>query len=273
MAVKVICYVNGIKTSRVSVFDRGLAYGDGCFTTALIINNQVQMLPQHLERLQMHCKRLGIANIDINALSATLGNVSAGVEVGVVKVMVTCGSGGRGYSRIGAQQPSVIVTLHDYPHLYTHWQEQGIHVGVSKQKLGINPMLAGLKHLNRLEQVLLRNELDQRPEDDLLVCDINGSIVECCSANVFWLKAGQWHTPSLTNAGVAGIMRSKILAMNPTIEPGEYTLAELDNIDAMFISNAILGIVPVNVFKQQTLDISLVKSMQKQCLTLENLYR
>jgi 4-amino-4-deoxychorismate lyase len=184
--------------------------------------------------------------------------------------MITCGSGGRGYSRLGSEQAKVIVSLHDYPKFYPQWQQEGIHVGVSEQKLGINPMLAGLKHLNRLEQVLLRAELDKRLEDDLLVSDINGHVIECCSANVFWLKSGLWYTPLLTTSGVAGLMREKILLNNTHIQQGDFPLSSLDNIDAMFISNAILGIVPVRIFNGQQLDISLVNSMQKQCVNIEN---
>jgi len=270
MAVMLLSFVDGQEASAVAIDDRGLAYGDGCFTTALILNGEVQMLAQHLKRLVQQSQQLGLPSIDLTTLIATLSQISTGVTIGIVKVIITCGSGGRGYSRLGAEQAKVIVTLHDYPEMYPQWQKQGITVGISEQKLGINPMLAGLKHLNRLEQVLLRAELDQRPEDDLLVCDITGTVIECCSANVFWLKAGQWQTPSLTTAGVAGLMRANILLNNPSIQTGDYLLTDLDNIDAMFISNAILGIVPVRIFNNQQLDISLVKRLQSQCLKPES---
>lgn len=264
-----LSFVDGQVADSISIDDRGLAYGDGCFTTALIVNGEVAMLPQHLGRLIQQSQQLALPSFDLPLLKATIKQISAGITIGIVKVMITCGSGGRGYSRLGAEQAKVIVSLHDYPSFYHQWQKQGICVGISTQKLGINPMLAGLKHLNRLEQVLLRAELDQRPEDDLLATDINGHIIECCSANVFWLKAGQWYTPSLTTAGVAGLMRENILLHQPNIKQGHYLLAQLHNIEAMFISNAILAIVPVKVFNGRQLDISAVKSMQTQCLNIE----
>ncbi|ASP49594.1 aminodeoxychorismate lyase [Cognaticolwellia beringensis] len=261
-----LSFVDGQLADSISIDDRGLAYGDGCFTTALIINGEVAMLDQHLNRLVKQSQQLGLPAFNLPALEATIKNISGTINIGIVKVIITCGSGGRGYSRLGAEQAKAIVSVHDYPTHYPQWQKHGISVGISEQKLGINPMLAGLKHLNRLEQVMLRAELDKRPEDDLLVSDVNGNVIECCSANVFWLDEGQWHTPLLTTAGVAGLMRDKILLNNPRIEPANYQLSQLGNIDAMFISNAILGIVPVKIFNDKKLDVSLVKSMQNQLL-------
>jgi 4-amino-4-deoxychorismate lyase len=270
MEIMTLSFVDEQALDIISIYDRGLAYGDGCFTTALILNGKVTMLDQHLTRLKQQSERLGLPEINTSSIAEQMCKVSQGINKGVVKVIVTCGSGGRGYSRIGANQAQVIVSQHDYPNFYSQWQKVGITVGISEQQLGINPMLAGLKHLNRLEQVFLRKELDQRPEDDLLVTDINGHIIECCSANVFWLKDGQWHTPTLSSAGVSGLMRAKVLALNKDVLVGNYTLTAIDNIDAMFISNAILGIVPVKIFNLKVLDISLVEEIQKQCLTFDS---
>lgn len=270
MVFMVVSFVDGQEISAISIDDRGLAYGDGCFTTALVTHGEVMMRTQHINRLVQQSQQLGLPKFDLALLTETLDKISAGIELAIVKVMITCGSGGRGYSRLGAEQAKVIVSLHDYPKFYPQWQQHGIDVGVSEQKLGINPMLAGLKHLNRLEQVLLRAELDKRLEDDLVVSDLNGHVIECCSANVFWLKAGIWYTPLLTTSGVAGLMREKILLNNTDIQQGNFPLSSLDNIDAMFISNAILGIVPARIFNGQQLNISLVNSMQKQCVNIEN---
>lgn len=261
-----LSFVDGQLADTISVSDRGLAYGDGCFTTALVMNGGVAMLPQHLNRLISQSKQLGLPSVDLATLKVTIANLSVGVTIGIIKIIITCGSGGRGYSRIGVEQAKVIVSLHDYPQNYPQWQKDGISVGISEQKLGINPMLAGLKHLNRLEQVMLRAELDKRPEDDLLACDINNNVIECCSANVFWLKAGQWQTPALSTAGVAGLMREKILLNYPDIIPASYDIESLNNIEAMFISNAILGIVPVKAFNGRQLDTSLVINIQNQCM-------
>lgn len=263
IAIMTLSFVNGKIADTIAISDRGLAYGDGCFTTALIMSGKVIMLAQHLERLVQQSQQLGLPTFDVCALENNMLSASIGIRIGIVKVIITSGSGGRGYSRIGVEQARVIISVHDYPSIYPQWQKEGICVGISELKLGINPMLAGIKHLNRLEQVLLRAELDKRSENDLLVSDINDNVIECCSANVFWLMAGQWQTPLLTTAGVAGLMRANILQNNNDIQQGHYTLSALNNIDAMFISNAILGIVPVKVFNGKKLDISLVKNIRR----------
>lgn len=258
-----LTFVDGQLNDSIAVNDRGLAYGDGCFTTALVQSGKVMMLEQHIKRLTCQSQQLGLPNIDSASLEKSMIEVGLQIDFGVVKVIVTCGSGGRGYSRVGVEKSKVIICVHEYPQHYLQWQLQGINVGISELKLGINPMLAGLKHLNRLEQVLLRAELDKRTEDDLIATDINGSVIECCSANVFWMTEGQWYTPSLKTAGVAGLMRAKVLEKNRHIELGNFTLEHLENIDAMFITNAILGIVPVNIFNTKPLDIALVDSIKK----------
>lgn len=266
MEIMTLSFVNNQVLDVISIYDRGLAYGDGCFTTALVIDGEVVMLQQHLARLKQHSERLGLLDINSDDIAKKIRLVSQSVNKGIVKVIVTSGAGGRGYSRVGVNKNHIIVTQHEYPSFYSQWQKTGISVGISQQQLGINPMLAGLKHLNRLEQVLLRQELDRRPEDDLLVTDVNGHIIECCSANVFWLQNKQWYTPSLNTAGVAGLMRDKIISDIENINQGSYQLADIDNIDAMFISNAILGIVPVHTFNLKALDISLVRNIQQSIL-------
>lgn len=259
-------FIDNEPSDVVNVLDRGLAYGDGCFTTALVKHGQMQMFEQHIHRLSSQSQQLLLPTFDLNLLKSRLIKVCESIELGVVKIMITSGSGGRGYSRQGVSNSRVIITTHTYPSFYSEWQRSGIHIGISEQKLGINPLLAGLKHLNRLEQVLIRAELDNRSEDDLLVTDINGDIIECCSANVFWFKAGQWYTPCLSSAGVKGLMRDKVIESDLGVIQGSYQLSDLDGISAMFITNAILGIVPVNIFAQKPLMMSPVNEIQKQLI-------
>ena len=253
----------------IAITDRGLAYGDGCFTTALVINGEISLLEQHLNRLQDNSFKLGITDIDIESLRKEMCLKARPIDLGVIKVIITAGSGGRGYSRIGCQSPTIILSLHDYPHHYKKWQQEGIALEISEQQLGHNPMLAGLKHLNRLEQVLLRAELDKKQCDELLVTDIAGNVVECCSANVFWLKGNQWYTPQMASAGVAGLMRAELLRYMPEIIEARAQVSDLVNVDAMFITNAILGIVPVRQFCDLTLNISSVKRFQDEFLVVE----
>ena len=209
------CSINGQQTDQLSIADRGLAYGDGIFTTAKIHHGQVEMLEQHIKRLKSSCQRLGIEGLNFNRLKEELSQLALTYPLAVLKVLISAGQGGRGYSRIGVNTPTVIISSFDFPLFYVKWQQQGIWVGDSQTQLGINPLLAGIKHLNRLEQVFVRKELDSRVEDDLLVYNINNRLVESSSSNVFWFKGQELYTPKITDAGVAGLMRDAVLKHKP----------------------------------------------------------
>jgi 4-amino-4-deoxychorismate lyase len=136
-----------------------------------------------------------------------------------------------------------------YPQHYPQWQTDGIKLGISRIKLGHNPLLAGHKHNNRLEQVLVKNDLDAQQVDDGVVLDINEHIVETSSANIFWRKGSTLYTPILDKAGVAGIIRRLIIQ---DAEPlgfkallGRFDLVDLHDADEVFVSNALLGVAPV----------------------------
>jgi 4-amino-4-deoxychorismate lyase len=256
--------VNGQQDSKLSIYDRGLAYGDGIFTTAKVRNGQVCHLSQHIQRLVTSCKKLNIAIPDTNLIEQELADNARQYPSAVVKVIITAGQGGRGYSRQGNSSSNVVVSFSRFPLHYIDWQEQGISMGTSELQLGINPTLAGIKHLNRLEQVLIRQELDARAEDDLLVTNCNGIIVETSCSNVFWHKDGIWYTPSLVDSGVAGLKRQQIintLSVSHRIEEIQAKLENIDDIQAMVITNSVMGIVPVHTFNNRSLSLQASKEL------------
>ena len=257
------CAVNDQPIDVLSVKNRGFAYGDGLFTTATIVEGKVAMLSLHLERLINGCQQLSLEQPDVSKLKDSIEKIAINYNKAVLKVVITAGDGGRGYSRLGSDKPTVVISVSAFPQHYPLWQETGINLGISKLQLGINPMLSGLKHLNRLEQVLIRQELDRRVEDDLLVTDINGHIIESSCANVFWLKEGRWHTPKISNAGVAGLMRRSILKSLEMVDIDDYMLSELDGLEAMFICNCVMGVVPIKTFNGKLLSLSKVDAINK----------
>jgi len=251
--------INGQQEQQISTNNRGLAYGDGVFTTAKVLNGKIQLLTAHIERLITSCKKLNIAQPDMNKIITELTETAQRFELSVVKVIITTGDGGRGYSRHGCSTSNVIISFHSFPEHYLAWQQQGIHLGVSSLKLGVSPLTAGIKHLNRLEQVLIRQELDCRSEDDLLVLNCFDNIIEASAANVFWLKNDIWYTPQLTDSGVEGLMRNHILqgcSNKRKIVVINAKLSALENIDAMFICNSVMGIMPIRQFQNNTLALT-----------------
>ena len=255
--------VNGVQQSHVNIDNRGLAYGDGLFTTAKIVNGHIHYLTAHVERLFFGCEKLGITPPIKEALSQQLKDIAKNYSLAVLKVIITASSGGRGYARASENSYDLIITVHDYPEHYDVFASSGINLGLSSQKLGVNPMLAGLKHLNRLEQVLLRKELSSRVEDDLLVTNINDEVIAATSANVFFYLNGKLHTPDVSESGVNGIMRQVILQRYPDTIIKPITLNDIANAQAMLICNCVMGLVPIASFNGRELPLEQVIKVQK----------
>jgi 4-amino-4-deoxychorismate lyase len=251
------CSVNGIEQTSIGLSDRGLAYGDGIFTTAKIRDGEVVLLDRHLDRLSNGCQHLKIAIPSLQHLANQLQSIAESYSKAVLKVMITAGAGGRGYSRIGLNEKdaNIIIIVSEFPIHYNKLAQQGIKLGNSKQRIAISPMLAGIKHLNRLEQVLLRDELDERKEDDLVVTNYKDYVVEATCANLFYWQHGQLHTPDLTLSGVNGIIRQEILRKYPETQICQTTLADLNAANGMFICNSLMGIMPVKKYNDRKLTI------------------
>lgn len=260
------CAINGNKQTHLAVTDRGLAYGDGIFTTAKIIEGQVILLERHLMRLIDGCNRLKINTPEKGILAEQMRVAAKGFLLGCLKVVITSGSGGRGYSRSGLTQDStqVIVMVNEFP---THYQKQcrtGITLANSEQQISSSPMLAGIKHLNRLEQVLLRAELDMSADDDLVVTNEKGHVIETTCANLFYWRNNQLYTPNLISSGVDGIIRQTILRFAPSVNVVETSIDDLHHAEEIFICNSLMGIMPVKTYNNRQLQIKNALKLQVQ---------
>ncbi|WP_167402254.1 aminodeoxychorismate lyase [Aeromonas rivipollensis] len=241
--------INGIPTEAVSARDRGLAYGDGHFTTMLVKQGQVIWWPAHLARLQHACARLGFAELPWDTMAAEVAQLAAGQTQAVAKIVLTRGSGGRGYDGAGCNTPTRIVSLAPYPAHYLGWQQNGIAALICQQQLGDTPMLAGLKTLGRLEQVLLKSELAARGGVEGIVLNSRGFLVEGVSANLFWRRGKTVFTPDLSRAGIDGIMRKRVIMMlkqmGIELRVVEAPLESLWQAEEVWLTNTLMGIVPV----------------------------
>ncbi|MCR8921942.1 aminodeoxychorismate lyase [Dasania sp. GY-MA-18] len=243
--------INGISGDFVSIEDRGLAYGDGLFETIAIVNGRAQLLDLHLQRLQQSCLRLAI-NVDMAALNLDINNIlqSAQPEAcEVLKIIVTRQSGQRGYGYVAGGANRLLqlsATSVDYKSL----QQQGVRLRFCDTQLAINPLLAGMKHLCRLENVLARAEWHDQSIYEGLMLDTQGCVTEGVMSNIFIVKDGMLITPHLDRCGVAGVMREYILSQ---LAPKLQLAASVDrvlpehihNADELFICNSLIGIVPV----------------------------
>ncbi len=242
-------WVNGQLSEVTALGDRSFQYGDGCFTTILTKSGKMQQWEFHIERMVACLQLLGIPVPDWRQVENWVELALLPDEKAGIKIHISRGVGGRGYSPANLNQPNVTISRFTFPAHYAQWQASGLVLGVCSKRMGLNPMLAGHKHNNRLEQVLLKAEMDEAGLADGLCLDIHGHIVETTAANVFWIKGGTLYTPSLLNAGVAGVARRAILdhsrQLGMKVVMGDFELDHLDNAEEIFISNALLEIAPV----------------------------
>ena len=246
--------INGLEQDTLPASDRATQFGDGCFTTARILEGDVCLLDAHLRRLQDACQTLLIPFTQWEILEHEMRQLASGKTSGVLKVIISRGSGGRGYSGAACQHPTRILSVSAYPAHYARWREEGVTLTLSPVRLGRNPMLAGLKHLNRLEQVLIRTHLEQTDADEALVLDSDGWLTECCAANLFWRQGRDVFTPRLDYAGVNGIMRQRCIAQ---LAPSAFRVVEvtarpevLREADEVLICNALMPLVPVRRWEE-----------------------
>lgn len=239
--------VNGEHQDTITISDRGLAYGDGVFETIRISNHKPVLLDRHLERLLLGTRRLKIS-LERALLEQDVAQLIPKLPAqGILKIIVTRGSGGRGYMPVGITVPTRIVSLHELPDYSAIQPSIGIDVFVCQQRLAIQPALAGIKHLNRLEQVLASLEWPDDGFMEGLMLDTLDHVIEGTRSNVFWAESGQLMTPALSQAGVAGTLRNYIMEVLGIVsEVEECNLDRLCHAEEVFFCNSINGIWPVN---------------------------
>ncbi len=242
--------LNGQPATAISLQDRGLAYGDGLFETILVRGSTPLLLTEHLSRLQRGCAVLGL-DCDMSALKQELATFLADASSTdcVLKIMLTRTAGGRGYRPAGSNC-NRILTRHPVPDYSPHQPQQGVAMFVCEQRLARQRVLAGLKHLNRLEQVLASREW---PDDSVLeglMLDTEDFVIEGTRSNVFAVIDGQLQTPMLDQCGVAGVMRDWLLQrFGSTAIATSFTLAQLQRASEIFLCSSVIGVWPVTMLR------------------------
>ncbi|MEE9141695.1 MAG: aminodeoxychorismate lyase [Gammaproteobacteria bacterium] len=244
--------INGQPAETVDIRDRGLAYGDGLFETIAVLHGQAEHLERHLARLETGCRRLSISAPDRHVLRDEVQEV-AGNETRVIKIILTRGVGGRGYRKPENPSPTRIVTADPWPDYPETFENDGVRVRLCRQRLARNPALAGIKHLNRLEQVLARSEWVDTSIAEGLMLDDTGHVIEATQSNVFFVHAGVLVTPALDQAGVAGVVREVVLEHAErdgiSCEVRDVDQAEIREFEEMFLTNSVIGIWPVKEYE------------------------
>jgi 4-amino-4-deoxychorismate lyase len=240
------CLVNGEISDHLQATDRGLHYGDGLFETMAVMRGSPRFWQAHIDRLGSGCKLLGLPVTAQTVLLREVQTVSAGQTLSVAKIIITRGSSGRGYVPVSPAETNRIVCAYRWPADPRDLVETGIRVRICKLRLGIQPELAGIKHLNRLEQVIARAEWSDGTIHEGILMDQEGFVVSAISSNVFLVTGDRLLTPRMDRCGVRGVMRGEILkAFKTRCEQRRISLDMLMEAEEVFVCNSVRGIFPV----------------------------
>lgn len=253
--------INGKPCADDWMQDRGFAYGDGVFETIRVVDGELTLAQLHEDRLRAGLERLKISWPDALAeqCQAEVAGYAEQLGTGVLKVTVTRGYGGRGYAPPAEVQPTRIVAgfpLPDYPDWHA---QEGVSVRTCKFRLGRQPALAGIKHLNRLEQVLARSEWQGTEVQEGILLDANDQVIEATAMNLFLVEGGTLVTPLLNDCGIEGVMRAVLMdtfrSRGVAVMQEAVGLRRMLEAEEIFLCNSVAGVWPVQCVDGQAFRI------------------
>jgi 4-amino-4-deoxychorismate lyase len=263
-------WVNGQAAQTVSPLERGLHYGDGLFETIACVGGEPRFLGLHLERLAAGCARLHLPPQAAAPVGEEVRRLAHGTARAVIKVLVTRGAAiARGYGATGEERATRICLRYGWPEPDAALEREGVRVRLAAQRLGENAALAGIKHCNRLEQVLARAEWRDPDIAEALMQSSGGALICGTSSNLFIVRAGRLCTARLDRCGVAGVMRRVVLSLAAhggiATEERVLDLRDVESAPEIFLTNALIGIRPVREFAGRALQAGpLTRALQAQ---------
>jgi len=247
-------WINGRRGTALDYRDRGLQYGDGLFETMRVCRRAVRLLDYHLERLYSGCRRLAITGPPPDRLRRELESIASRRRDGVLKLVVTRGSGPRGYRPSGRERCTRIVTLHALAPAASVASEGPVRVRLCTTRIGANPGLAGLKTLGRLESVMARSEWSDPRIWEGLMRDVDENVVCATMSNLFLRRGSTLMTPLLDRCGVAGVMRRWVMesaaGLRLTAVEQRIRWQHLAHAEEVFLTNAVAGVRSVGAIER-----------------------
>lgn len=247
--------VNGKQGNSINISDRGLLYGDGVFRTLRVLNGKAQHWPLHYQKLQHDCIALGIVCPGMPLLSAELDCLLVQHPDGVAKLIITRGPGVRGYAPPAQTTPTYLWDISPLPDYPADRTTLGIKARICQLRLSRQPQLAGIKHLNRLENVLAAAEWSDVDIAEGLLMDAKENVIEGTRSNLFVVSQGKLITPDLSDCGVAGVQRDRVIAWavqhNMPLQVRDVRLDEVLHADELFVVNSIIGMWPIRELEQR----------------------
>ncbi len=260
--------IDGLSGSAIPADDRGFAYGDGVFRTLAIRRGHPRFWTRHYAKLAADCAALAITPPSQEALHADLHAVAAQLPDCAVRITVTRGSGGRGYAAEPMLRSRRVVAAGPWPAYPEHYRTRGVRVRYCDLRLAAQPRLAGVKHLNRLENVLARAEWHDSDIAEGLLQDAEGHVIAGTRSNLFIVEGGVLTTPDLSRCGVAGVTRDLVMAAAQQhgllCRIQTVDRQRLEAADEVFLLNSLIGVWPVaalddHVWEQGTVALRIGK--------------
>jgi len=251
--------INGVEDWLISVQDRGFQFGDGLFETLVVDSGEIKNWSLHWERLCAGCERLFIPQPAEMLLLSEIDHLSSGIGKEIVKIILSRGVGERGYA-FKEMDATRVVSLHPWPEFPLENNEKGIELFVCQTPVAKQPALAGIKHLNRLENVLARHEWQTTQYAEGIMLDTEGNVIEGTMSNLFLVKNEKLLTPDLSVCGVHGVIRQRIIdqckSQDISLEVTDVSLDMLKDADEVFICNSVIGIWPVRKIKSDEYSVA-----------------
>ena len=259
--------INGEFKDSISVYDRGLAYGDGFFETMLWdsleekneTNVGVEFWLRHLRRIKDGCQLMQI-NLPFDEEIIRQRNLILKASLkekksGLLKMVVTRGVGGRGYKFERNMIPTIIFLSLPKPKVKKEYFKQGVVVKICKTQLSKNTNLFGYKHLNRLDSVLARSEWEDKNIFEGIFVDSKRNILEGTMTNIFFVHEKTLITPPIIDSGINGVMRQVIIDKAKfffdKLVIQKINLRDVEKFDQMFLTNSVLKVIPVIRFEKK----------------------
>ncbi len=254
--------INGIEETRIDVRDRGYQYGDGLFDTIAFKNSKLQLWNEHMQRLQAGCKRLSLNTVDEAVWLDDIKKLNLSADA-VIKISISRGISARGYAYNQRDANTRVTAAYSWPD-YPADNQQGIIATFCNTPISINPALAGIKHINRLDNVLARNEWHDSEIVEGFMLDNKGHIIEGTMSNVFCILGDELYTPLLEQCGVAGVMRQQVInlanELNITVNIVDISQQNFLQMDALFITNSLIGLWPVKTIVDEKKSVNFLQN-------------
>ncbi len=248
--------VNGVKKDHVSALNRGMLYGHSVFETIPVVSGTPALLNNHLIRLADGCEKLGLpfsSELITKEVECLIDQSEADKDY-IIRITVFMDEGGRGYLSPDQATATRVISSHSAPQHPQEYWSKGINLGVSDVTLGAQPLLAGVKHGNRLEQVLARSRW-QTDWQEAILCDVSGNVIEGTQSNIIVIKNGKANTPILDHCGVDGVMKNWVLLRLKELGVSSHSvrlsLQDIIEADEVLMTNSVIGVWPVKHFKNR----------------------